>query len=80
MVRPSMAPAPVAEIATEQKFRKCRFRLVNYTFGEVLVRFRFAQLVDVDRGGAPFATRRTARRRPAERGERGSQDRRGRSV
>jgi hypothetical protein len=40
MVRPSMAPAPVAEIATEQKFRKCRFQLVNYTFGEVLVRLR----------------------------------------
>jgi hypothetical protein len=77
MVRPSMAPAPVAEIATEQKFRKCRFQLVNYTFGEVLVRLRFAQLVDVE---ALFATRRTARRRPAERGERGSQDRRGRSV
>ena len=33
MVGPSMAPTPTAEIATEQKFRKYRFRLVKYTFG-----------------------------------------------
>jgi hypothetical protein len=38
MFGPSLAPTPTADIAMEQKFRKFRFRLVNYPFGEVLVR------------------------------------------
>ena len=52
---------PAVTWQPEQKFRNCRFRLVNYTLGQVLVRLQLAQLVDVDRGGMLFATCRTAR-------------------